>query len=770
MLLLCFCALAGAYSLSIIPQLPSTNFFLASLLVSTAFLSFRKFRPATCFVIGAGVMGIASVAQLADRLDAALQGTSVTFSAAVETFPEGDGTSVRFLVRPLGRDDLPRRIRLSWFRPDSIPAIGETWRFHARLKRPRGYANPGGFDYEGWLFRERIGATGYVEASAPSYRIHGEPPGFVNRIRARFVARVASALPPDDAAAVLMAIGVGARHRIDSEHWDLYARTGTSHLMAISGLHIGLAASCAYLACWALFAPFCSRQNLRDRAIAGAIVAAVTYASLSGFAVPARRSLLMVLAAGLALLLRRRMRPSFLLAFPCLLVFITDPIAILTPGFKLSFSAVAILFLLARQHVMSTGAGRFPSAGTPLAAVRSLVRLQLALCTGLFPLTVLIFDRFALLAPVANMLVLPLFNFVTVPLTLLGALLDGPLEDAGQFVLSLAHGSIRAVLWLVTTLGGLEAASYATRHLGPVMKLVTLVPLIFVLLPPGWPGRYLAFVAVVAVLVHKPLPPPEGCLDYHVLDVGQGLAVVLQTHRHAMLFDTGPSFLSGSNTAEIVVLPYLYGKGIDRLDRLMISHGDLDHAGGARSIVTGTEVDDVLVGEELTVIDQVQRQCIAGQQWDWDGIAFEVIHPRHKAPWNRNNSSCVMQVEVGEFRLLLPGDIEAPAEKLLVHLKMITETDVVIVPHHGSKTSSSEPFVNATRAGLAIVSSGYRNRWEFPKPEVIARWRAAGANVLNTATAGAASQRICVDAGAGPVRLQRLAGQRYWHEVPALLP
>lgn len=766
MLLLCLCTLIGAYSLAIIPILPPPIVFRALLIATFGFSPLPKMRPVTCFLIGFIAIGFAASVQRADQLDDVFQGASVTFSAEIKDFPTVEADSIRFLANPLDRDDLPRRIRLSWFRPAAIPSIGETWRLHVRLKKPRGYANPGGFDFEGWLFRQRIGATGYVEEDSHSYRILGEKPGLLDRMRARFVTRVTSGLPADDATAVLMAIGVGARHAINREQWELYARTGTSHLMAISGLHIGLAASCAYLICWTLFAPLCSRRNLRDVAIVGAILAALMYASLSGFAVPARRALLMVLVTGLVLLFRQRTRLSLSLAIPCLVVFFTDPLAILAPGFKLSFAAVAILFLVASQHVRSVQPHYCRWAGTALTAIGRLARLQLALLAGLFPLTVLVFGRSALLAPLINMLVLPVFNFVTVPLTLLGAVLDGPFAALGSRMLMLAHSSVSSTLGLVTMAGEMEIAAYRTRQLGFLYTLVALVPLVSVLLPPGWPGRKLAIVAMAAVLVYRPAPPPAACLDYHVLDVGQGLAVVLRTSNHALLFDTGPSFRNGSDTGDLVILPFLHGLGIDRLDRLVISHADLDHAGGAKTVVAGVEVGDILVGEALPHIDRIQERCVAGDRWHWDAVGFAILHPRRNAPWNRNNSSCVLQVEVGRIRLLLTGDIESPAEKLLVHRGTIEATDVVVVPHHGSRTSSSKEFVNTTGAVLAIVSSGYQNRWGFPKPDVTARWRAAGADVLNTADMGAVSQRLCRDDGARRVRLQRLVGQKYWRESP----
>jgi len=766
MLLLCLCTLAGAYSLTLFPALSPMILFPGALVIGISCIPVRRLRPVACFLIGLAVIGHSASVQRSDQLDPVLQGESVALTAVVEGFPVTEADSLRFVVHPVDRDDLPQRIRLTWYQPTGIPSIGETWRLHVRLKRPRGYSNPGGFDFEGWLFRQHIGATGYVAGDARSYRIHGERPGLISRVRAKFVARVTSALPKDDASAVLMAIGVGARHQIGREQWDLYARTGTSHLMAISGLHIGLAASCAYLLCWALFAPFCTRGNLRDIATMGAILAAVSYATLSGFAVPARRALLMAIVAGTLMLLRHRMRPVLLLAVPCLVVFFTDPIAILAPGFKLSFAAVAILILVSGQHVRSGQTRWFPWAGKALTGLGRLTQLQLALLAGLFPLTILIFDRFAMVAPAINMLVLPVFNFITVPLTLAGAIIDDPFDLIGTRLLIWAYTSIKGILWLVAIAGEQELASQETRHLDVAITAVAFFPLIFVLLPPGWPGRKLALVAIVSVLTFKPSPPPSSCLDYHVLDVGQGLAVVLQTNQHALLFDTGPSFRSGSNTADLVVLPFLRGLGIDRLDKLIISHGDLDHAGGAHTVIAGTKVGEVVVGEELADLNRSQKRCAAGDRWRWDGIEFSILHPRQHAPWERNNSSCVLQVEAGRFRLLLTGDIESPAEKLLVHRQTVGASDVVLVPHHGSLTSSGAAFVDTTGPGLAIVSAGFQNRWSFPRPEVVDRWQASGADVLNTATMGAISQRVCRDKPPEPVRMQRLAAQKYWQDVP----
>ncbi|MGI9203015.1 MAG: ComEC/Rec2 family competence protein, partial [Woeseiaceae bacterium] len=250
MRLLCLSTLGGAYSLELFAQLPAASVFMICAAVGLACGGSRAMRPLGCFLIGFAVMGMAAERMLATRLNPQQVGVATAFTGRIDSFPVTADASVRFFVRPQGRPDLPRRIRLTWLEPRAIPELGETWHFVARLKRPRGYANPGGFDLEGWLFREQTGAVGYVDNAAHSYRVYGESPPPLTAARVRIVRRMQLLLPGDAAAAVLMAVGAGARHMIDAADWDLYARTGTSHLMAISGLHIGLAAGFAYLLSW----------------------------------------------------------------------------------------------------------------------------------------------------------------------------------------------------------------------------------------------------------------------------------------------------------------------------------------------------------------------------------------------------------------------------------------------------------------------------------------------------------------------------------------
>jgi competence protein ComEC len=757
------CALAGAYALQLCSELPGPTSLAAAAALTLAAILVPRLRLAGAFLAGFVILANVSQAVIDDRLNPELAGKAITVDALVADFPKEIGASLNFRISPLGRDDLPRRIRVSWFDAPGHPALGETWRLELRLRRPRGFSNPGGFDYEGWLFRQGIGATGYVVNDANNFRCNDHVVDSISRLRQRFVARVLAHLPDDDASAVLMAVGVGARQSITREQWHRYAITGTSHLMAISGLHIGLAAGGTFFLSWFVFALVCRNGNSRDRAAVIAAVAALAYSELSGFAVPARRALLMTVIIVIAGLMRRRVSAPRLFAICALAILLSDPLAILAPGFKLSFAAVAILF----WHLNAT---RIPPVliGNRLLAlfvngVRRLSSTQLALLFGLFPLTALLFDRVSVVAALVNLFALPVFNFITVPACLIGLMLDGPLQPAGNVALDVAHWSIGIVLAVVRASAGLPFASFHVARPHGLFIIVFMLASLWMLLPPGWPGRGVAIVAALATILYRPPPPPRECVDVHVLDVGQGLAVVMQTYSHAAVFDTGPSFRSGSDTGRLVLVPFLRSEGIASLDMLIVSHADEDHAGGVRSLIEDVDVNMLLVGESLGDFDVPQQRCHSSEHWHWDGIDFSIIHPSEPGRWSGNNASCVLQIHIANRTVILTGDIEAPVENLLVRNGALSQADIVLVPHHGSRTSSSEKFVATVRPGVAIVSAGFHNRWGFPKTDIVRVWQSAGADVLNTATAGAVSYRICQRGGIHRLGLHRQQAAKFWN-------
>jgi competence protein ComEC len=757
--------LAGAYALAICRHLPSDTTLVFTGLVSVTCLCARRSRPLGFALLGLSVMWLASRDMLLDRLAPELQGQTLTATVRVVTFPETLQDSVRFVAETVAPPALPGKIRLSWYDAPQTPRIGETWRLQLRLRRPRGFANGTGFDYELWLARQRIGATGYVVAGPANAGLPGAAIDRRSRLRQRLVDRIVAVTGENDASAVLLAITVGALHLITKEQWERYAVSGTSHLMAISGLHIGLAAGGAWLLCRVMFPLFFRSANIRDLAAVTAVAAASAYAVISGFAIPAQRATLMALLVTIPFILRRQLSPDKVLAATCLAIFASDPLAIHAPGFKLSFGAVAILLWVARQREAARG-GAISRLDRMVRGAKRLSALQLTLLLGLFPMTVLIFGRVSWLAPVINLLVLPLFSLVTVPAALAGLLLDGPFARAGDFLLRLAWHSVGLTLWLVEAVFRWPVARVHTATLTGSMLAVALLAALWALLPPGFPGRRIAWIAAVSALLYKPSPPPPGCVDLVALEVGQGLSVVLRTARRTLIFDTGPSFRGGSDSARLVLVPWLRASGTARVDLLVVSHSDDDHAGGVASLAGAIGVEQILAGEPLEAVDKPQYACRNGQAWLWDGIRFSVMHPGLYPLQSNNNASCVLEVAAGPHKILLTGDIESPVENHLVRIAALTPVDIVIVPHHGSRTSSSRDFVSALRPSVAIVSAGYDNRWGFPKADVVARWRKAGAVVMNTATSGAIHYRVCAESGVHLQSRQRIRLRRYWHDSP----
>jgi competence protein ComEC len=756
--------LAGAYALGLCRQLPSDAALACVAVVAVGCMGVRILRPAGFALLGLILVWSAARGMLNDRLPHALQGRTLSATVRIADFPEVLPGSVRFIAETTDETTLPGRIRLSWYDAPDSPKLGETWRLQVRLRRPRGLANDNGFDYELWTARQNIGATGYVVAGNANARVDGIAPDTRSALRQRLADRIVAVTGEGDASAVLLAITVGARHLISKEQWERYAVSGTSHLMAISGLHIGLAAAGAWLLGRMIFPALCRTANMRDLAALIAVFAACAYAEISGFAIPARRAMLMILLVMAAIVLRRQLSSDKVIAASCLAVFASDPLSIHAPGFKLSFGAVAILLWTARQRYYGRSGGTASRAQTIIAGVKRLSALQLTLLLGLFPMTVLIFGRVSWVAPAVNLLVLPLFNLVTVPAALLGLLLDGPLAFPGDALLRVAWHSVRLTLSLIGAASDWAPARVQVAAAKGAMLFVVLLTAVWAAAPPGFPGRKLALLAAVSALFYRPPAPPSGCVDLIALDVGQGLSLVLRTARRTLIFDTGPSFRGGGDLGELVLVPWLRATGITQVDMLVVSHSDDDHSGGAASLVDAVEVTQIMSGEQLASAGRPHLRCRSGQAWLWDGIRFSVMHPGLYPLQSNNNASCVFEVAAGTHSILLTGDIESPVENHLNRIGALTPADIVVVPHHGSRTSSSTAFVSALRPAVAIISAGHRNRWGFPKEEVVERWQEAGARVMNTATSGAVHYRVCADGGARLQSERRNRMQRYWHD------
>jgi competence protein ComEC len=753
--------LAGHCAVHALPVLPTTRWLW---LVAAAASLFALLRVRWCLALTVGVCWAWSHAawRIADALPAQAEPTDAEVSGYVASTVDTD-PAVRFAFDVQSAvPALPKRIEITWYDTAQRPAPGELWQLRVRVRPPRGFANPGGNDYAAQLFRGGLGATGYVRTTArdaprnvrlakASWRYP------ILRARASLADKLALALPNSPMLGIVQGLAVGDTQRIPSEQWQVFANTGTTHLMAISGLHIGMVAA---LLAW-LAGRLARRLPLQlyniaivdVQALAG-MTAAFGYSALAGFSVPTQRTLVMLLVYFGTRVLRRNIGATQGLALALVGVLLIDPFAPLAPGFWLSFGAVGTIFL--------ASAGQLARPG----ALAEYWRLQAAISVGLLPFLIGSFGSVSLISPLVNLLAIPLFTFVIVPLVLTGCLL---------LLLPMPLGAwlVQSAAWLLEkTWPALQWASdlpQASWHLPqlPWWAAALLIAGCAVAIAPGVAvTRFAGVLLCLPALVWSPTRPAAGEFSLAVLDVGQGLAVVVVTHSHVMVYDTGASFRSGRDTGQLVVLPYLYSRGIRALDMLVLSHGDNDHVGGARSVQAGLQTRFVLAGPSVAQRDlplpPASEVCKRSQRWQWDQVRFEVLHPNRTAQGD-NDSSCVLLISgVGGSALLL-GDVERAAEAELVTARLLPRTDIVVVPHHGSRTSSAPELVTATSPRFALVSAGYGNRWGFPKPDIVARWNDAGANVLNTADSGAIEFTVTRQ-GVGPAREYRREHRAYWHE------
>lgn len=745
-----------------LPSLPTPAAFVPLALLALLLLRFARAWPAVVMLAAIGWTAWCAQARLDERLPETDVRRDVAVAGYVDGFPEPAPGQVTFSFavdapRPAG---VPPRLRLTWYDPPAGLRAGDPLRIVARLRPPHGLRNPGGFDYERWLMVSGHGASGYVRSVAPV----GERDRSLRErwlaFRNRIAERLAAHAPAGDGAALLVALALGERYLFSEQHWADFRRTGTSHLVAVSGMHVALLGVVVFVALRKLW--LCLPQPLAsfdlEAAAAASAICTAFYAALTGFAVPAQRSLLMIVV-GLALLVTRRSVGAVqALAAALVAVLALDPFAPLTASFWLSFVAVALLLALAAprraRHERGSRVRRWIGGGAALAG------MQWSIGLALLPLTAFAFAEIPLLGAPVNLLAIPWFNVLLVPLTIaatLATMLD-PLAAAMAPALGWAAGSLAG--YTVAALHWLAEWPHAALAVAPRAGLSLLAACGVLCALPIHPfrGRRLAWLAVAPLFLAPAQKSATGEATVTVLDVGHGLAVIVETAEHRLLFDAGPSFRSGFDSGEEVVLPALLHGGRRRLDRLIVSHADNDHSGGARAVLAAYPDVHVLHGPDVR--DLPGERCIAGNRWEWDDVRFSILHPPAGFAALGNDSSCVLKIDAPGGSVLITGDIEARGEAR-VTLRDDVAADVVVVPHHGSATSSTAAFVRAVDADLAIVSAGYANRWGFPKPDVRARWEGNGAAMLVTADSGAVTVQL--GRTGWRVRRERDGRHRYWH-------
>lgn len=653
---------------------------------------------------------------------------------------------------------VPQRLRLFW-QTQTPPQAGQRWQLTVTLQHPHALRNPDGFDAEAWLLEQNIRATGKVERKLTNRlqeRVAPTPRAMLAAARAHINERIHQLLPDSRQAGTLAALVIGAQNQIEQDNWQLFRNTGVAHLMSISGLHITLLAGLiAALAnwLWRRSSYLTLRLPARDAALLAGLLVAWAYTALAGFAIPAQRTLYMLSTVAGLFLLRRSVAPADVLALALLAVCLLDPWAVLAAGFWLSFGAVALL--------MWAGHGRI----APAPAWRRAIQAQYAVTLGLIPLGLWLFQQTSLLAPLANAFAIPLVSLAVVPLALGGALtpIDWPLQLAS----SLMQETVTALRWLDSF--GLSSMTRAKPAMLPLVLALTGV--LWLLLPRGFPARWAGLLAIFPLFLPPQPVLPVGAYQLTLLDVGQGTAAVIRTRQHALLYDSGPRYSSKSDAGQRVILPYLRSAGISRLDGMVVSHNDLDHSGGMLSLLNAIPVDWL-----LTSIDPALNPahagirslpCLAGQSWYWDGVHFEVLHPATNSHFNKDNdNSCVIRISSPHGRTLLTGDIEAAAEQwLLLHAAGSLRTDTLLVPHHGSNTSSTDAFLAATGARSALISAGYRNRYGHPKTAVLQRYQTHGMALGRTDQHGALT--LLFDAQQrGQIKSERTSHPHYWQDMP----
>lgn len=674
----------------------------------------------------------------AGLLHPALEGVTVGAMVRVESPPTVSEGRVAFIATS-SDPTLPRRLRVHWYDADRIPLAGEDWWLRMRLRPVVGRRNPHGPDPASRARFEGVGGFAEVIAAPGANRLTQPSAGLLDRLRRRMQARIQGLLPDDPARAVLVALATGDRGGLEHDTRRVFVVTGTAHLMAISGLHVGLVAALGYWAGARLPRP--RRMIARDRGLLVGLSASLLYSLISGFAVPARRAWTVLLLGAIAFACRRRVDPLQTLSIAAVVVVVTAPASVLAPAFSLSFAAV---FALALQH--RVWRARRPGQGH--SGWWSIVRAQLLLSASLLPLTAAWFGEVSVIGAAVNLAMVPLFSLCIVPGVLCAAALLALGVPAG-WALSAVHAVTQASLSFLGTAAAWPGATITPAALPSAYSLILFAAALVAVLGSGWPGRWLALTVFVVPLSWRPPPAPPACVSVTSLDVGQGTAIVISTRRSHYLYDTGPSYFRGGSAADRIVLPHLRALGIGALDGVIVSHGDADHAGGLAVVAAEFPTAPVLTGAGVRIGDRPGTlRCRRGQRWQADGVVFDVLWPPDgpMLGHSENDLSCVLRIRAGAFDLLITGDIEAAAEAALV-ASGVPAVDVVTMPHHGSRTSSTAPFVRRLDAREVLVSSAPGNRWGFPKTDVVARWSVNGARVWNTAEHGAVTARLCAASG-----------------------
>lgn len=727
----------------------------------------QGYRQYLFLSIGALCCGIVYVSWVSSnlieqRLPNQWENKNIKVIGKIVEIPQQNDKSLRFLMQveqALEADsDKPivwkGRIKLSWYKhfPKQMTA-GSRWQLVIRAKRPSGFINEYGFDYEKWMFSQRIVATGYVRKSPNNQQL--TTLFSVDQPRQQLAQAIEQALPNSPYLGLVQGLALAQRQHISDAQWETLRETGTSHLLAISGLHIGMVAGLGVGIMWLIgwgYPSLFLRIPARLIAVSAGLVFATLYAILAGFTIPTQRAWLMVVVLLLGLMWRRQIPFSLTLSMALLAVLLLDPLVPLSSGFWLSFAAVSSIAFLSLRRFKHD---RY-----------SVIRIQVGLSLIMLPLTAAFFHQVSLVSPIANLIAIPWVTITVVPVILLGVLCYPLSFEIAAMCWWLAEQSLYYLMQLLSWLADIPWAAFTLPEVPWFVLLSAGVGILLLCLPSGVRERWLGFVLLLPLISFASPVPLQNSFRVHVLDVGQGSARVIRTQNHTLIFDTGARLSEQFDMGSLVLLPWLQAHGINSIDKLMVSHADNDHSGGAWSLLETMPIKNLQTSALDHFKDYQPEPCIAGEHWQWDGVNFKILFPLTALPneKKRNNLSCVLRISNEQYSVLLTGDVEKKAERQLIkEYGEQLKSDVLLVPHHGSRTSSTIAFLNQVKPSIALSSSGYRNRFNHPHPKIKQRYQSLDISFVDTQQSG--EVQLYFDNPNKTIRVIKTRNKyrRFWH-------
>ena len=620
------------------------------------------------------------------------------------------------------------KVRLSWYGDDrSKLIVGDEWKLTIKLKHNNGLRNQGGFDYEKWLFAHKINATGYVRESESNKVLSSSKTALIHQVRYSIRSSLSPYFKDLPFAGVINALVLGDRSLINKDHWLLFQSTNTTHLSVISGLHIGLISTLLFFISAYLWRLSRRLVILIPAQVVGGffgIIGAFSYALIAGLSIPTQRAFIMASVAFLSIILRVQYSTWSLYGLAMLLVLLFNPFSVYDVGFWLSFYAVGVILY---------GVSLFNNKSSFL----KLIYLQIVICVAMLPITLWFFQSSSSLSGLANLVAIPVFSFIVTPISLLGALFSlTEISMLAQLCFDIADKSLSLLAIFLQQISDL---SFNRLHFMPASALDLIILIIgacLLILPRGLKLRRAALLLITIPIFTSNINIASKAVFVDVLDVGQGLAVIIRTENHTLVYDTGSHSPSGFNMGDAALIPFLIANQVNSIDTIIISHGDNDHIGGLQAILNNFTVGRIL-SSVPNKIPEPSELCHSGQSWNWDGVQFDILSPENNSNFKGNNASCVLKISSKNGSILLTGDIEKKAEKALLQNSGVNlAADVMLIPHHGSKTSSTKAFIRSVSPVIAISSSGYKNPYKHPAEVIVKRYRDNGAIVFDTSCSG----------------------------------